>query len=135
MLPEASKHALPASSDSVEEYGIRHTFHQHGFRFTFLGAIIVVLTAVVLFLYNDKVGNPVDQLEANVETEVFTQPVASANPEEVKAASAQSVSSNSSGSPILYKGNGIECPSGTNRMIYIDEQALCCQGTICKEPN
>ncbi|MCH2546714.1 MAG: hypothetical protein MK052_03775 [Alphaproteobacteria bacterium] len=34
-----------------------------------------------------------------------------------------------------FNSNGVQCPQGTNRVIYMGEQALCCQGDICNEAN
>lgn len=109
------------------------TLQTYALRFLLLGGAVIFLIAVVAYLYQIKVGNPVAQLEGDVETQVVTKPTALIHSRDA-APSSKIAQYMPSATSIQLRGQGVECPSGTNRMIYIDDQALCCQGTVCKEP-
>lgn len=83
-------------------------------RWKIMGAIVLVLLAVVGYLYQTKIGAPVGRLESNVESQVVTQ-------------------APTTGYGINDSRTGVECPMGTTRVIHIENQALCCQNNICNE--
>lgn len=134
--------------------GVLHgTLARYSRRFFWLGAVIALLLVVVSYLYEAKVGEPMQRLEGDVQTQVLTHPapaeaVTQAPVDEApsqvnEAAQAAAVLPWTEGvaatamapasADTVYRGEGAQCPADTNRMIYIGEQALCCHGNTCTE--
>jgi hypothetical protein len=141
-MVSASEHSMDSSlADNAQEAMFSETFRHYSSRFIVLGLTIAFLAIVVLYLYQNKVAAPMDGLENDVETQVITEPVLDNNSgyaptaaSALEKAAPTELASYTPEAPPLYRGHAVECPVGTNRMIYIDDQALCCHGSVCNEP-
>lgn len=130
-----------SSSDTPEVYEDEEEFApEQVTRWKRMSAAALVLLAVVAYLYETKIDNPIERLEQNIESEVVNRPqpvqqVLQVPDEAPQKPDLSLVNSAKAANPLTdgVLRESITCPAGTTRMIYIDEQPLCCQGKLCNE--
>lgn len=127
--------SMPEAYEDDEEFAPEQVT-----RWKRMGAAALVLLAVVAYLYETKIDNPIERLEQNIESEVVNRPqpvqqVLQVPDEAPQKPDLSLVNSAKAANPLTdgVLRESVTCPAGTTRMIYIDEQPLCCQGKVCNE--
>jgi hypothetical protein len=129
------------SSDMPEAYEEDEDFApEQVTRWKRMSAAALVLLAVVAYLYETKIDAPIERLEQNIESQVVNRPQPTQQVLQVPDEAPQKpdltlVNSAKAANPLNdgVLSASVTCPAGTTRMIYIDDQALCCQGKQCSE--